>query len=287
MNWTKFFDDAFDYHSKTTISISSEIRPRHNQSDSSDEFKNQTRYSMTSMPAHVLTQNDSNTDRTNNGNQDKNNSNSTSADSVKGDEKRSRPASTISKHRITEDESIVIYSPEYFEDLSALLLQYTETDRGKATLANYMAWSLFQTLTASLPKSFRDASKGLRKALYGSESIEVTWRYCVSDTNQVMGFALGSLFVKRVFQGKSKARAEEMIHSIKDAFNDNLVNLSWMDDKTRILAREKADHINQMIGFPDYILSPEKLNDKYAGVKYRDVAHVQCPSRHHALHELS
>lgn len=253
LNWTKYFDDAFDYHSKTTISFSSEIRPRHNQSDSTTPAtggtagakSNQTRYSMSST----------------------NNQNS-APPSQDGAPKgaATRLASTISKHRITEDESIVIYSPEYFEELSQLILQYSETDRGKVTLANYMAWSVIQSLIATLPKNFRDASKVLRKALIGSEGIEVSWRYCVTDTNQVMGFALGSLFVRRVFQGKSKARAEEMIYSIRNAFKDNLKSLSWMDDGTRKLAREKADYINQMIGFPDFILSPEKLNGKYEGV---------------------
>lgn len=240
LNWTKYFDDAFDYHSRTTISFSSQISPRTNQSDISDGgFKSQTtKYSIATNSSELL-------------------------ESAKS---QSKHVSTISKHRITDDENIVIYSPEYFDDLSILILQYAETEKGKVTLANYMAWSVIQSLIATLPKNFRDASKILRKALIGSEGIEVSWRYCVTDTNQVMGFALGSLFVRRVFQGNSKERAEEMIYSIRNAFKDNLPNLSWMDDSTRMLAREKADHINQMIGFPDFILSPDKLNGKYEGV---------------------
>lgn len=245
LNWTKYFDDAFDYHSRTSISFSSEIRPRGNYSDTNDRFKNQTKYTVTSGT---------------------NEKNQTSEPSTSSKSSSPRLATTISKHMINEDENIVIYSPEYFIELSDLVSQYMETDRGKVTLANYMAWSVIQSLIATLPKNFRDASKVLRKALIGSEGIEVSWRYCVTDTNQVMGFALGSLFVRRVFQGKSKERAEEMILSIRNAFKDNLPNLAWMDDRTRGLAREKADYINQMIGFPDFILSPEKLNGKYEGV---------------------
>jgi len=234
LNWTKYFDDAFDYHSRTTISFSSEIRPHNSTSDINDRFSNLTNYSVSSA------QNDSH--------------------------QQESSKQTISKHQITDDEAIVIYSPEYFVALSDLINEYSQTNKGKVALANYMAWSVIQSLIATLPKNFRDASKVLRKALIGSEGIEVSWRYCVTDTNQVMGFALGSLFVRRVFKGNSKERAEEMIYSIRDAFKDNLLNLNWMDDQTRMLAREKADHINQMIGFPDFILSPEKLNGKYEGV---------------------
>lgn len=257
LNWTKYFDDAFDYHSRTTISFSSEIRPRTSSTEGkSDTLSNRTsdkaKYSLASLSNGAS-------------------STAKAPAAISSAEQQAAAqrqlASTISKHRITEDENIVIYSPEYFEELSSLVQQYTETERGKVTLSNYMAWSVIQSLIATLPKNFRDASKVLRKALIGSEGIEVSWRYCVTDTNQVMGFALGSLFVRRVFQGKSKERAEEMIYSIRNAFKDNLPNLTWMDNRTRQLAREKADHINQMIGFPDFILSPEKLNGKYEGLE--------------------
>ena len=63
-----------------------------------------------------------------------------------------------------------------------------------------------RSLTAFLSKPFREAYKGLRKALIGSEGREEQWRYCVSDANNVMGFAIGAMFVREVFHGKSKAK---------------------------------------------------------------------------------
>lgn len=262
LNWTKYFDDAFDYHSRTTISYSSEIRPHVSLNETQfkiqNALNNQTTYSVAS-PAPSDSSTPSSIEAT-----------TPPITTTNNQEQNSDPSNkqplTISKHKITEDENIVIYSPEYFDYLSELITHYASTEKGKVTLANYMAWSVIQSLIATLPKNFRDASKVLRKALIGSEGIEVSWRYCVTDTNTVMGFALGSLFVRRVFQGQSKERAEEMIYSIRNAFKDNLPNLNWMDDRTRMLAREKADHINQMIGFPDFILNPEKLNGKYEGV---------------------
>jgi endothelin-converting enzyme len=52
-----------------------------------------------------------------------------------------------------------------------------------------------RSLTACLSKVFRDAYKGSRKALVGSEGGEEPWRYCVTDTNNVPGFAIGAMFV--------------------------------------------------------------------------------------------
>lgn len=73
-------------------------------------------------------------------------------------------------------------------------------------LNNYLIWQTVRSLTAFLSRPFREAYKGLRKALIGSEGREEQWRYCVTDANNVMGFAIGAMFVRQVFHGKSKPK---------------------------------------------------------------------------------
>lgn len=121
-----------------------------------------------------------------------------------------------------------------------------------------------RTLTSCLSKPFRDAYKGVRKALMGSDGGEEIWRYCVADTNNVVGFAVGAIFVRQAFHGESKPQAQQMINEVRDAFKQNLRNLTWMEKRTRRLAEEKANAISDMIGFPDYILNDAKLDRKYA-----------------------
>lgn len=247
LNWTRYFEEAFDFHSRTSISDSISTKLHKNRTISTSSNVNGTNLTKVEHLEPIKTQNFNS--------------------SGNGTRRAKDPTvSFISKHKITDMEQVVLYSPEYYEDISNLIIEYNSTDRGRVALANYLAWGVIQSLVAALPKNFRDASRPLRKALIGSETIDVSWRYCVTDTNQLMGFALGSAFVRRVFQGNSKGRAEEMIDSIRNAFKDNLINLNWMDDRTRMLAKEKADHINQMIGFPDFILSPSVLDSKYEGV---------------------
>lgn len=43
-----------------------------------------------------------------------------------------------------------------------------------------------------------------------------------------------------------------------------------MDKETRSLAEEKADAISDMIGFPDYILDPPQLDEKYKELEIDD-----------------
>lgn len=87
--------------------------------------------------------------------------------------------------------------------------------------------------------------------------------FILNSLFSVFGFAVGAMFVREVFHGESKPQAEEMINEIRAAFKENFVNLNWMDDETRKVAYEKADAITDMIGFPDYILDPVQLDEKF------------------------
>jgi membrane metallo-endopeptidase-like protein 1 len=54
-----------------------------------------------------------------------------------------------------------------------------------------------------------------------------------------------------------------MINEIRLAFTKNLKSLDWMDTETRTSAEEKANAITDMIGFPDFILNPDELDERY------------------------
>lgn len=141
---------------------------------------------------------------------------------------------------ITQETEVVVYSPQYLADLSKLLTEYLAEPAKKVDLINYMIWSVVQGLTQNLSKPFREAAKAFRKALMGLEGSETQWRYCVSDTNGVMGFALAAMFVRNTFKGASRQAAEEMIDQIRTAFTENLPLLQWMDPETREKAIEKV-----------------------------------------------
>ncbi|KAJ9600597.1 hypothetical protein L9F63_026264, partial [Diploptera punctata] len=89
--------------------------------------------------------------------------------------------------------------------------------------------------------------KDFAKLLLDLKEAKKPWRYCVTDTNNVLGFAIGAMFVREVFHGNSKPMAEEMINEVRSAFKTNLLNLTWMDKETRDSAENKADAITDMI----------------------------------------
>ncbi|XP_011675430.2 endothelin-converting enzyme homolog [Strongylocentrotus purpuratus] len=160
---------------------------------------------------------------------------------------------------ITKDEPIVVYAPDFLQDMSNLILS-----SDPIVVHNYMIWRLVTSLMNLLSAAFRQADHDFDQVLSGKRSIPAKWRFCVSDTDASVGFALGALFVKHAFEGHSKAKADEMVDEVKSAFKRNLPDLPWMDEDTRVAAKQKANAIIDLIGFPDYILNPEKLDASYA-----------------------
>ena len=70
---------------------------------------------------------------------------------------------------------------------------------------------------------------------------------CVSDTAKAMPFALGAMFIRSEEQS-NKHLAENMAKYIKDTFKENLSNLRWLDNESRLLLKGKIDAINVLIG---------------------------------------
>uniref|UniRef100_A0A2K6GRL5 endothelin-converting enzyme 1 n=1 Tax=Propithecus coquereli TaxID=379532 RepID=A0A2K6GRL5_PROCO len=177
----------------------------------------------------------------------------------------------LSPLELGDSEPVVVYGTDYLQQVSELINR-TEP----SVLNNYLIWNLVQKTTSSLDRRFEAAQEKLLETLYGTKkSCVPRWQTCISNTDDALGFALGSLFVKATFDRQSKEIAEGMISEIRTAFEEALGQLVWMDEKTRQAAKEKADAIYDMIGFPDFILEPKELDDVYDGYEVSEDSFFQ------------
>ncbi|XP_027439274.2 EEF1AKMT4-ECE2 readthrough transcript protein isoform X5 [Zalophus californianus] len=177
----------------------------------------------------------------------------------------------LSPLELGDSEPVVVYGTDYLQQVSELI-NHTEP----SVLNNYLIWNLVQKTTSSLDHRFESAQEKLLETLYGTKkSCMPRWQTCISNTDDALGFALGSLFVKATFDRQSKEIAEGMISEIRTAFEEALGQLVWMDEKTRQAAKEKADAIYDMIGFPDFILEPKELDDVYDGYEVSEDSFFQ------------
>ncbi|XP_069096179.1 endothelin-converting enzyme 1 isoform X1 [Pleurodeles waltl] len=161
---------------------------------------------------------------------------------------------------INESEPVVVYAKEYLVQVSELI---NSTD--KSLLNNYMMWNVVRKASAFLDQRFLDAEEKFLQAMYGTKkSCLPRWKFCVSDTDSNLGFALGAMFVKATFADDSKSTAQSMIREIRTAFEESLAGLVWMDDETRRVAKEKAEAIYDMIGYPKFIMDPKELDKVFS-----------------------
>ncbi|CAG0880101.1 unnamed protein product, partial [Cyprideis torosa] len=170
-------------------------------------------------------------------------------------------------HPLTERDQVVVYAPEYLKALSTLLQQFLSTDDGKILMANYLMWHALRGMEPAMPEAFREAGRTMNSAVFGGTGVQERWRDCVSETIGAMGYATGSMFVRHSFPPNAKVAVQQMIDDIRGAFITNLDKLNWMDSETRKLARKKAEKITDMIGYPDLVLDPNALNERYRYVK--------------------
>lgn len=165
----------------------------------------------------------------------------------------------LQNEELKDSEPVGTASFDYLEQVSSIVQSIPIN-----TLNNYMIWHLVSVYEASLGQDFLDARTKVNKAIYGSDlSCIERWRTCVSTVDGSLGLALGKMFVENSFDEKSKIQAETMVTEIKDAFKRNLPGTSWIDDETRKKAIEKIDAVQNMIGFPDYILNQTRVDEEY------------------------
>ncbi|XP_077533139.1 neprilysin-1-like isoform X2 [Haemaphysalis longicornis] len=159
---------------------------------------------------------------------------------------------------IPASEEVVIFAPTYIKQMSEMLQKVP-----KRVIANYILWRFVSHRVGSLDKRFVDKQQEYFNAIYGTQSKPARWKTCALLVNKQMGMAVGALFVRRHFNDQSKKKAEEMINDIKAAFLEMLLNVDWMDNDTRKVAREKAELMTQKIGYPEYISNPAELDKEY------------------------
>ena len=88
------------------------------------------------------------------------------------------------------------------------------------------------------------------RTLSGTESIRDRWKRGVSVVQNLMGDALGKFYVERYFPPGAKARMDELVANLREAYRVSINQLDWMTPETRQRALAKLDKFTPKIGYP-------------------------------------
>jgi predicted metalloendopeptidase len=142
--------------------------------------------------------------------------------------------------------AITVNDPAYYTRVAALL-----ASEKPAALRNYMTSAAMDDMASVLGKAWVDEAFTMRKALQGVKELPPRWRRCLHRVDSDLGELLGQSYVKARFAGEAKARAVELTKAVLGAMRVELDNLPWMDEPTRVAARQKLDKMAYLVGFPD------------------------------------
>ena len=71
---------------------------------------------------------------------------------------------------------------------------------------------------------------------------------------------------------------DEMVRDIRGEMDVILKNIQWMDDKTRVRAREKLRTMKEYIGYPDELLQVHLLEEVYKASTFNSSRNPYLPS---------
>jgi putative endopeptidase len=143
-------------------------------------------------------------------------------------------------------DSIIIGQPEFFTELNQEL---SKTDL--ETLKNYLAFHLLNSSAPYMNQSVFNDRFIYVKTLSGAMVPKPRWKRVIDAEQKAIGEALGHLFVKEYFPEKSKQRYSDLVESMREAYKERIMHLSWMSDSTKQKALLKLSRISKKVGYPD------------------------------------
>jgi putative endopeptidase len=120
-----------------------------------------------------------------------------------------------------------------------------------ATWRAFLEWQVLSATAGALPKRFDDEAFALRRLMTGQERLPDRWKRCVMATEDGLGEALGRLYVARHFPEANREAVHGMVAAIREAFDERLDGLEWMDAVTKQRARDKSKQMSYLVGHPN------------------------------------
>lgn len=125
----------------------------------------------------------------------------------------------------------------------------------------YLTAHFLSDHAAVLPKAIDDASFNFyAKQLRGQEEQRPRWKRAVGAVEGSLGEAVGKVYAERYFPAENKAAMDELVANLRLAMADNLDEIDWMGEETKVQARDKLSKFTPKIGYTEKFETYDGLN---------------------------
>jgi putative endopeptidase len=163
-------------------------------------------------------------------------------------------------------ESIVMM-PSFFEGLA-----FVYSEENLENLKTWLSWNVISSKAAYLSQEFVDE----RFAFYGTKLTgapvnRARWKRAVSLVEGSLGEAVGKIYVEKYYPPEAKAKMDQLVEYLIEAYRESIQELEWMSDETKKKALVKLDKFTPKIGYPtkwkDYSSIVIDRNDLVGNIK--------------------
>ncbi|MEO0607871.1 MAG: M13 family metallopeptidase [Pseudomonadota bacterium] len=116
----------------------------------------------------------------------------------------------------------------------------------------YLTAHFLSDNSAILPKAIDDATfEFFAKQLRGQEEQRPRWKRGVTAVQGALGEAVGKVYAERYFPAENKAAMDDLVANLRLAMADNLDEIDWMGEDTKVEARDKLAKFTPKIGYTE------------------------------------
>jgi putative endopeptidase len=151
---------------------------------------------------------------------------------------------------------VIIGQPEFFKQVDAMI-KTTSLEDWK----QYMRWNIINSYADQLSDEVSKQNFAFyNTTLSGQKEMKPRWKRAITEVDNVLGEALGQLFVEKYFPEDSKKKVNAMVDNLIAAYRERINGLDWMSAETKVMAQKKLNTIIKKLGFPDKWRDYSKLN---------------------------
>jgi putative endopeptidase len=164
-------------------------------------------------------------------------------------------------------DNCIVMMPSFFEGLADVY-----SDDNLEALKIWLSWNVVSSKAAYLSQDFVDE----RFAFYGTKLTgapvnRARWKRAVALVEGSLGEAVGKIYVEKHFPPEAKARMDQLVEYLIQAYRESIQELDWMSEETKKKALVKLDKFTPKIGYPtkwkDYSSITIDRNDLVGNIK--------------------
>ncbi|WP_152193028.1 M13 family metallopeptidase [Georgenia satyanarayanai] len=120
------------------------------------------------------------------------------------------------------------------------------------SLRMWLLWHVVSARAPYLPAAFVEEHFDFYgRTLTGAPEMRERWKRGVSLVEGALGEAVGKIYVERHFPPEHKARMQELVDNLIEAYRQSITELDWMGEETKQRALDKLAAFTPKIGYPD------------------------------------